>query len=94
MQYIGEHFDTVTLAELAEHFSYHPNYISTLLTKELGKSFSELVLEQRMERAAAVLRGTQLPVSEIATRATSTKRSVNITACRRENSPHRHRRGY
>ena len=66
VQYIGEHFDTVTLAELAEHFSYHPNYISTLLTKELGKSFSELVLEQRMERAAAVLRGTQLPVSEIA----------------------------
>ena len=59
-------FDTVTLAELAEHFSYHPNYISTLLTKELGKSFSELVLEQRMERAAAVLRGTQLPVSELA----------------------------
>ncbi|MDD2956782.1 MAG: AraC family transcriptional regulator [Oscillospiraceae bacterium] len=63
--YIGEHFDSVTLGEVAAHFSYHPNYVSTLLSKEIGKSFSALVLEQRMERAAALLRGTKLPISEI-----------------------------
>ncbi|MCD7927620.1 MAG: helix-turn-helix transcriptional regulator [Oscillospiraceae bacterium] len=64
--YIGEHIDTVTLQEVAEHFSYHPNYISTLLPKQIGKTFSQLLLEQRMERAAALLRGTALPVSQIA----------------------------
>lgn len=66
VEYIGQHFDKVTLGDIAAHFSYHPNYVSTLLTKEIGKSFSEILLEQRMERAAALLKGTELPISEIA----------------------------
>ncbi len=64
--YISEHYNHVTLADLAKHFSYHPNYISTILTKELGKSFSEIVLEQRMERAVGFLKGTTLSISDIA----------------------------
>ncbi|MCD8189265.1 MAG: helix-turn-helix transcriptional regulator [Clostridiales bacterium] len=66
VSYIGEHIDTVTLQEVAKHFSYHPNYISTLLPKETGKTFSAILLEQRMVRAVALLEGTTLPVSEIA----------------------------
>lgn len=66
VQYIGEHFDTVTLADVANHFSYHPNYISGYIHRETGKSFSEILLEQRMERAAALLKGTELSVEEIA----------------------------
>ncbi|MCC8102868.1 MAG: helix-turn-helix transcriptional regulator [Clostridiales bacterium] len=65
-RYIGEHIDTVTLQDVARHFSYHPNYISSLLPKEIGKTFSEILLEQRMERAAALLDGTSLPISEVA----------------------------
>lgn len=67
VQYMSEHFDHVTLKDIAHHFSYHPNYVSTLLHRELGKSFSELLLEQRMERAVILLEGTNLPVDEIAT---------------------------
>ena len=37
-QYIGSHPETVTLSEVASHFSYHPNYISALLHKELGNA--------------------------------------------------------
>jgi len=66
VQYMGEHTDIVTLKDIAAHFSYHPNYISTLLHKELGKSFSEILLEQRMERAAALLKETTLTIEEIA----------------------------
>ena len=66
LQYMGEHSDTVTLKEIANHFSYHPNYVSTLLRKEIGKSFSEILLEQRMERAVILMRGTSLPINEIA----------------------------
>ncbi len=66
LQYIGCHFDTVTLKEIANHFSYHPNYISTLLHKEIGKSFSEILLEQRMKRAVILLKGTTLSIVEIA----------------------------
>lgn len=66
VQYIGAHFDTVTLGETAAHFSYHPNYISGYIRRETGKSFSEIVLEQRMERAAALLTGTDLSIEDIA----------------------------
>lgn len=66
VQYMGEHSDVVTLKDIAAQFSYHPNYISTLLHRELGKSFSQLLLEQRMERAVALLKGTNLPINEIA----------------------------
>lgn len=66
VRYLGEHVDTATLGSLAARFSYHPNYVSTLLRQETGKSFSELLLEQRMERAAILLRGTDLPVAEVA----------------------------
>ncbi len=64
--YIGENYDHVTLQGLAKHFNYHPNYLSSLLSKELGKTFSELLLEQRMERAVSLLKGTNLPITEIA----------------------------
>lgn len=66
VQYIGEHSDTVTLKDLAKHFSYHPNYVSTLLHREIGKSFSEILLEQRMERAVVLLKWTDLPIKRIA----------------------------
>ena len=66
VRYIGDHSDTVTLGELSEHFSYHPNYISALLPRETGKKFSELLLEKRMERAALLLRNTSLSIEEIA----------------------------
>ncbi|MGN0421605.1 MAG: helix-turn-helix transcriptional regulator [Lachnospiraceae bacterium] len=66
LQYISEHLDAVTLKDIASHFSYHPNYISALLHKELGKTFSEILLKQRMERAALLLKGTELSIEEIA----------------------------
>lgn len=66
VRYMGEHSDAVTLKDLSKYFSYHPNYISSLLHREIGKSFSEILLEQRMERAAFLLKGTSLSVEEIA----------------------------
>lgn len=66
IHYMLEHLDSVTLQDLSKQFSYHPNYISQYIHKHLGKSFSEILLEQRMERAAALLKGTSLSVEEIA----------------------------
>lgn len=66
VQYMSEHSDKATLKEIAARFSYHPNYISTLLHRELGKSFSEILLSQRMERAVILLKGTNLAINEIA----------------------------
>ena len=65
-RYIADHSDTVTLTELSARFSYHPNYISALLPRETGKTFSRLLLEARMERAVLLLRNTTLSIEEIA----------------------------
>ena len=65
IQYMSEHSDVVTLKDIAAHFSYHPNYISSLLHRKTGQSFSQLLLKQRMERAVVLLKGTNLSVEEI-----------------------------
>jgi AraC-like DNA-binding protein len=65
MEYMDSHSNVVTLQKIAEHFSYHPNYISSLLHKETGRKFTEILLEKRMERAALLLRNTTLSIEEI-----------------------------
>ena len=65
IKYIGEHDASVTLQEVATKFSYHPNYISSLLKKETGKSFSQILLEKRMAHALVLLHGTTLPIDNI-----------------------------
>lgn len=66
IRYMSEHTDRVTLGMIASRFSYHPNYISSLLRQETGRTFSEILLEQRMDRALALLKGTNLSVEEVA----------------------------
>lgn len=65
-QYMNRHSDSVTLKELSDQFSYHPNYISAVLNKEFGIPFSKLLLRMRMERALALMKGTSLPLEQIA----------------------------
>lgn len=66
VQYITDHMEKVSLAEIGKVFSYHPTYISSLLHKETGKTFSQILLEKRMERAVILLRNTTLSIEEIA----------------------------
>lgn len=58
----------MTLAGLAELLSLNASYLSALVRERCGRTFSELVREARMERAAKLLRGTDLPVAEVARR--------------------------
>ena len=66
IRYMNEHADRVKLKDIAAHFSYHPNYISNLLHKEYCKTFSEILNDQRMERAKLLLQKTELTIEEIA----------------------------
>ena len=66
LQYINDHSDVVTLKDIAKYFSYNPNYVSALLHKKTGKTFSEILLEKRMERAVLLMRNTTLSLEEIA----------------------------
>ncbi|MGI6205301.1 MAG: helix-turn-helix transcriptional regulator [Anaerovoracaceae bacterium] len=64
--YIETHSDTVTLKSLAAHFGYHPNYVSRFLHQSTGRTFSEILLEKRMEKAGLLLLNTDLTIEKIA----------------------------
>lgn len=63
--YVENHSDAVTLQNVAKHFGYHPNYISSLLHKKTGRMFSKILLEKRMERAVLLIKNTDLPIENI-----------------------------
>jgi len=67
LEHIHTHYhEPLTNTELARQFSYHPNYISSVIHKELGKTFSTVLTERRMIRAASLLKGTDLSVAKVA----------------------------
>jgi len=64
--FLGEHYTTSTLESTARTFHCHPNTIATILKEEVGKNFSAIRRELRLERARALLTQTALPITEIA----------------------------
>ena len=65
-QEIVSHPESVDLAALAKRYSYNTSYLSNLLRTQYGKTFTQLVREQRMARAQTLLRTTTLPIRKVA----------------------------
>lgn len=63
--YIRQYYSTVTLNSCAAFFHFNPQYLSTLLKKNTGKSFSALLTDARMEHAAALLSESPVSVREL-----------------------------
>lgn len=66
LEYIDNHFKEVSLKELSSAFSYNPNYISSFLHEKTGKTFSEILLDKKMDHALILMKGTDLSNEEIA----------------------------
>ncbi|MDD1966642.1 AraC family transcriptional regulator [Pseudomonas putida] len=68
MVYIREHIadPAMTLTDAAAAAFLSPNYLTHLLRKETGNTFSELVLERRMRLARTQLMNSDKPLSHIA----------------------------
>lgn len=66
LDYIESNSSTATLQSAADHFGFHPNYLSSYIKKNTGRSFKELIIIQRMHQACFYLTNTDLPVYEIA----------------------------
>lgn len=65
-QYMAENFCLpLTREETAAYFQLNPNYLSRLFRQRSGSSFSEILRSMRLERAAFLLRATDLLVDEI-----------------------------
>ena len=68
VEYIREHIadSAMSLTDAAAAAFLSPNYLTHLLRKETGKTFSELVLERRMRLARTHLMNSSKPLSHIA----------------------------
>lgn len=63
---LEDHYQSATLNSVAEKFGFHPNYLSAYIRKHTGKTFKDLQIMQRMNKACLYLQNTEMPVSEIA----------------------------
>ncbi|KLI75027.1 MULTISPECIES: AraC family transcriptional regulator [Lacticaseibacillus] len=66
LKYIEQHYQTVTLTQLAEQFGYNPNYIGNKLRLKTGESFLELVDDKRFAMAKTLLTETDDSIEKIA----------------------------
>lgn len=64
--YVEKNYATVTLEAMGQEFGFNPNYLSTYLKKQTGKSFIKLVHLQRVNIAAEFLVSTTASIEKIA----------------------------
>ncbi len=68
LDYIDSHFDQegLSLSLVAEQTGMSPNYLSTIFSQNMQKTFIEYVTEKRIEKAKKLLRQTDKAAGEIA----------------------------
>lgn len=67
IKYIAENYDRkITLNEIAEHFFYSQGYLSELIKKETGQTFTEHLTKYRIKKAEELLRTTNESITKIA----------------------------
>ncbi|MED3960885.1 AraC family transcriptional regulator [Niallia taxi] len=66
--YIKEHITDITLAKMAKDFGYNTNYMSQVIKKATGHSFSEFVLDERLNISVHFLKKTNISIQEVATK--------------------------
>jgi len=66
--YIENHFEQLSLADMAHVFHFHPNYLSAKLKAATGMTFQQLVSLQRLNAAASFLIQSKLTIAAIAER--------------------------
>lgn len=64
-RYIKENYRTAELSELCASLYLSLPYLSKLINEYLGKSFKELLLEERLQKAKELFLGTDMPVGEV-----------------------------
>lgn len=64
--YIHEHLADATLEEASAQIHLSADYLSRLFRKKTGISFSEYLLQARMQKASSLMKQIHLPVGEIA----------------------------
>ncbi|WMJ86504.1 AraC family transcriptional regulator [Anaerocolumna sp. MB42-C2] len=66
LKYIESNYKSCDLKSTAAFFNMNPNYLTTILKRDTGYSFKELIQKQRFRTITNLLRNTKLSVEEIA----------------------------
>lgn len=66
LKYIESNYKSCDLKSTAAFFNMNPNYLTTILKRDTGYSFKELIQKQRFRSITNLLRNSNLPVEEIA----------------------------
>jgi AraC-like DNA-binding protein len=65
-EYIREHYRTVTISELMEHFNYNEEFYNRIIKEYSGFTYSEYLRIFRMQMAEHLLKTSSMSVDEIA----------------------------
>ena len=63
--YMRQNYKTCTLQNTADYFYLNPSYLSTIVRKQTGFTFSFIIRRIKMENAAEMLTKTNLKVEQI-----------------------------
>ena len=65
LTYIRNSYKDTNLNEMADYFHFHPSYLSSLVKKEFGKNFKDLLTDVRMSEASKLLKNTDFTIENI-----------------------------
>ncbi|MEH7096973.1 AraC family transcriptional regulator, partial [Neobacillus vireti] len=65
LTYIRNSYKDTNLNDMADYFHFHPSYLSTLVKKEFGKNFKDLLTDVRMSEASKLLKNTDMTIENI-----------------------------
>ena len=68
IEYVRENYHNpyISNKDIAEHFGYHPYYISNLVKSTTGVTLRKFIIKHRLREAKKLLTSTKLSMSEIA----------------------------
>jgi len=58
--------NNLTLRNIADYFTFSPNYLGHIFKEQTGKNYSEYVVDMRMEKAGQLLKRSSIKIYEVA----------------------------
>lgn len=63
--YIQNNCKDATLASVAEHFHFHPNYLGSIIKKFEGNNFTSVLQEAKLKKACFLLKNSDISIVEV-----------------------------
>ena len=65
IEYLQENYENISQEELSSHFGYSTRQMTRLIKEATGKTFTEIIIYQRINKAKMLLREKDLPIEEV-----------------------------